>query len=282
MNNKGGNQLLKILVYSDIHLGANFINRQKFVQTIGWVNDLASKEDADAILNLGDLLDCSGGQRKYITPEISSILDEVDLSQHIILVGNHEFSKSGNLLLRVKAKKIISNVEISFSDCAAIPYKDRYSDEDNKTLNNIIDCNIIFAHAEFIGLRFENNYLSKKTFDIIQGRQYRMLILGHYHLRQCANKILCVGSLVSRRKSQEKAMPSATLVNTETLECMEFVNPYGDNNFSESIINKSRIAIEDAGKIDRSSLKKFPTNKELLAEFLSKKYDNLLIETVLG
>jgi hypothetical protein len=109
-----------------------------------------------------------------------------------------------------------------------------------------------------------------------------MLILGHYHLRQCANKILCVGSLVSRRKSQEKAMPSATLVNTETLECMEFVNPYGDNNFSESIINKSRIAIEDAGKIDRSSLKKFPTNKELLAEFLSKKYDSLLIETVLG
>lgn len=272
---------MKILVYSDIHLGASFINQHKFIQSISWLNDLASKEKADTILNLGDLLDCSGGQRKYITPELSSTLDAVDLSEHTILVGNHEFSKNGNLLLSVKAKKIISDVECVFGDCAAIPYKDKYSESDNEMLQEMDACNIIFAHAEYIGLRFENNYKSTKTFDIIQGRQYQMLILGHYHVRQTAPKILCVGSLISRRNSQDQTKPSATLVDTESLTCTEFTNPHGDSNYSPAK-GKARNPVEEAGRIDRSSLRKFPSNKELLAEFLYNKYDNELLNSVLG
>ena len=265
---------MKILLYSDLHLGSTRMSDKAFVDTISWINHIADEENCTEILNLGDTLDCKGGRSKAITPKDSSLLNCVDLSRHIILRGNHERSQEGDIILSFKCKQSVIEAEIMFNDCLLLPYGAKLSPDFPKSYR------CVFAHCDYKGAKFDNGHIDEHETKALNGLRYDMLFLGHYHVRQTpAKNVLCIGSVQSRILSPSEKKVGITIVDTETLQCDFVENPHGVINVKPQMWSEES---EDEREWDykefkvnrlhiKDSLTKIANSDDLLAKFCRDK-----------
>jgi DNA repair exonuclease SbcCD nuclease subunit len=261
---------MKMLLYSDLHLGTNRMADEAFVNTICWINKVADEEHCTEILNLGDTLDCKGGRTKVISPKDSSLLNSVDLSKHIILRGNHERSQEGDLILSLKCKHSVIDAEVMFDNCLLLPYGARLSPD----FPNRYKC--IFAHCDYKGAKFDNGHIDEHDTKALNGLQYDMLFLGHYHVRQTpAKNVLCIGAVQSRIFSPSNEKVGVTVLDTDNLQCDFIENPYGKINIKPQTWSEES---EDEREWDykefkenrlhiKDSLTKMANSDDLLAKF---------------
>lgn len=221
--------MARLLLYGDLHIGASRVDKNKIINTIVFVNQTANKNEVDGIINMGDTLDCSGGRKQLLKPDIISLLQKLDLSEHYILRGNHEYHTDGDLLSVIKCKKFIDRPTIIF-DCFFIPFTKK------------IDINLypdklfkyVFSHCNFHGGRYDNGYeYTGKSDKILDGVRYEYLILGHYHIRQQINKsVFSIGATQSRIKSSNNEPMGITILDTISDKTEFIENPYAYFEFS--------------------------------------------------
>jgi len=146
-------------------------------------------------------------------------------SNHIILRGNHEKSNEGDIILSLKCKQSVIKAEIMHNNCLLLPYGAKMPLDFSKCYR------CIFAHCDYKGAECDNGYIDEHETKALNGLQYDMLFLGHYHVRQAPVKnVLCIGAVQSRILSPSKEKVGLTIVDTETLECVFIENPYGTIN----------------------------------------------------
>lgn len=279
--------MAKLLLYSDLHIGASRAESEKIVKTIDFINDVARKNQVDGILNLGDTLDCSGGSKQLLNPATVSLLQKLDFSDHYILRGNHEYHADGDLLSVLKCKKFIEKPTVIFG-CLFIPYtktvvRELYPEE---------SCNYVFSHCAFEGGRYDNGCeYTGKSDKILDGVKYEKLFLGHYHIRQkIASNVFAIGAAQSRIKSNNLELLGITIICTDSDESEFIENPYAHFEFvggrqrkqvpSEYIDNTSdEVLTERQSIIDKIST--LAKSDELIRIFFGDKGLNPEIITAL-
>lgn len=261
--------MAKLLLYGDLHIGASRTDNEKIKSTIQFINQKACENHVDGIINLGDTLDCSGGRKQLLSPAIIELLQNLDLREHYVLRGNHEYHNDGDLLSVLNCKQFIRNPTIIFDHCFCIPFtktvdKNFYPDKSHK---------YVFAHCDFHGANYDNGHTYKgKNDKILDGVVYHKLFLGHYHIYQkISNNVTAIGAAQSRIKSDNPTPLGITIIDTVS-DIEEFIpNPYAYlepidvgkrnrtaseyvDNTSDEVINERQSIIDNIVKIADSGV----------------------------
>ena len=244
---------MKILVVGDIHWsqyssilrkrGEKYSYRlENLIQSVNWAEELAFTADCDCIVYLGDFFD-----RPEINSEELSALKEIDWIdlRHYFLVGNHEAGR-GNLIYNSanifglanfkvidtpkKLRIYHNNVSVEF-----IPY---ILEENRESISNYLydisndTKRIIFSHNDIKGIQM-GQFMSKDGFSIEEIQNNCDLFLnGHLHNgAKVADKIINVGNLTGQNFSEDAFTydHSIILLDTDTLSCAVYQNPYALN-----------------------------------------------------
>jgi len=265
--------MAKLLLYGDLHIGASRAENDKIINTIDFINKTAHQENVDGIINLGDTLDCSGGRKQILNPTIITLLNKLDLSEHYILRGNHEYHAEGDLLSILKCKKFIDIPSIIF-DCLFVPYTKIYDSSlyPNKSFK------YVFSHCDIHGGLYDNGHqYTGKSNRILDFVKYEKLYIGHYHIRQeISGNVFSIGATQSRIKSNNNSPLGITILDTLTDKTIFIENPYSyyevipvnQKNFtpSEFIDNPDYNVLDDRQSIiDKIST--LAKSDELISEF---------------
>ena len=269
--------MARLLLFGDLHIGASRADSDKIIKTIDFVNQTAKIQKVDGIINMGDTLDCSGGRKQLLNPLIISLLQKLDLSEHYILRGNHEYHMDGDLLSVLNCKHFIDKPTILF-DCFFIPYTKKI----DKKMYPEQSFKYVFSHCDFHGGRYDNGFEYRgKNDKILDGVFYEKLFLGHYHIRQQINKnVSSIGATQSRIKSNNDEPMGITILDTISGKTEFLENPYSYFEFtgyqqknqiaSEFMNNTSdEVLTERQSIIDRIST--LANSDELLKDFFKIK-----------
>lgn len=236
----------KIIMYSDMHIGAERVDIEKIIQTLIWVNKLAEQRNIDYIFNLGDLFDFYNHTKSKmkITPEFMATLNQFGsyLKGHYVLRGNHEFHEEGDLLTVLElfgAKVVVEPLEliVDNKNLLMMPYYDDLSLNKLDFNNYIKDYDYVFGHYDISGASFESGYSDvRKDSDILSVFKFDKMYIGHYHIRQqIRSNIWSIGSCQSRVKSDNESKMGVTILDVLTGETEFIENPYAEYNPSDSV-----------------------------------------------
>lgn len=262
----------KICIWGDVHLStySSILRKrgQKFslrlencIQSINWVEQLSQNLRCDLTVCLGDFFD----QAELTAEEITALNDISwnDIHKYFI-VGNHEMSRSTLSMSTAHLFKLIPNVHvidkplcpscISDADLFFIPY---ILEENRKPLIEYMKKSdfrrytgkqIVFSHNDISGIQM-GKFISKQGFLISEIEDNCDLFLnGHIHNgSQISKKIINVGNLTGQNFSEDAFMYDhvALILDTNTLQCDVYENPYAVNFYK----------IEDINTVDLSTLK---------------------------
>ena len=238
---------MKILIYTDPHWsktssilrgrGEKYSLRlEKLIESINWVEKLASEKAVDIVLCLGDFFDKSSLDAEEITALKDIIWDE-DTS-HLFLCGNHEMLSSDLSINSVNALVNVPNCTIidkpmKFEDNGAmlnfVPY---ILECDRKPLNEYISkgnkSTIVFSHNDIKGIQM-GAFKSISGFEVEEiDNNCDLFLNGHLHNGgKIGSKGLNLGNLTGQNFSEVATTPhNAYLLDTNTLELETINNPY--------------------------------------------------------
>ncbi len=278
----------KILIYSDLHIGASRVSLDKIKQTLEWINMVAGQKEVSRILNLGDTFDFYNHTKSKmrISPKLISELDSYGylFYNHIILRGNHEFHEEGDLLEVLKLYKAIivtepKTLEGYDKNILLLPY-------DEKPTKEKYNVDYVFTHCDIKGAKFESGFIDEtEDSDILKNVKYRMCLDGHYHIKQkVRDGVYCVGATQSRVKSNNIEKMGIHILDVYTGE-LEFIeNPYAEYEVSDTPRTYNYNFKEDSNlmeEIDNFKLEK--NGVDAFIEYLESKrgtYDSNLISYV--
>ena len=283
----------KILIYSDLHIGASRVSLDKIKQTLEWINMVAKDKEVSHIFNLGDTFDFYNHTKSKmrISPKLISELDSYGylFYDHYIIRGNHEFHEEGDLLEVLKlygANIVIDPTEIKvqyetgkWANLLLLPYAE-------EPTANKYNVDYVFTHCDIKGAKFESGFVDEsQDSDVLKKVTYKMCFDGHYHIKQkIRDNIYGVGATQSRVKSNNVEKMGIHILNLSTGQ-LEFIeNPYADYEVSEKQRTYNYSFKEDSNlmeEIDNFKLEKSGT--EAFIEYLESKrgtYDNDLISYV--
>lgn len=238
---------MNILIYSDPHWsktssilrgrGEKYSLRlEKLIESVNWVESLASEKAVDIILCLGDFFDKSSLDAEEITA-LTEIKWNEDIP-HLFLIGNHEMLSNDLIINSVNALANVPN-------CTIINQPMKF--EDNGCMLNfipyILECNrepletyvtkgdkgtIVFSHNDVKGIQM-GSFLSVSGFDIEEiDNNCDIFLNGHLHNGGKIGKNgLNLGNLTGQNFSEVGSTPHcAYILNTETLKLDTIDNPY--------------------------------------------------------
>lgn len=280
----------KILIYSDLHIGASRVSLDKIKQTLEWINMIAKEKEVSLILNLGDTFDFYNHTKSKmrITPKSLFELDSYGylFYNHIILRGNHEFHEEGDLLEVLKLYKAIIvtepktlEVEGYNKSMLLLPY-------DEKPTKEKYNVDYVFTHCDIKGAKFESGFIDEtEDSDILKNVKYKMAYDGHYHIKQqIRDNIYGVGATQSRVRSNNTEKMGIHILDISTGE-LEFIeNPYADYEVSDKPRTYNYTFKEDSDLMEELDNFKLEKNGvDAFIDYLESKrdtYDNDLISYV--
>ena len=284
----------KILIYSDLHIGATRVSLDKIKQTLEWINMVGKEQRVSAIVNLGDTFDFYNHTKSKmrISPKLITELESYGhlFYEHVILRGNHEFHEEGDLLdvLRLFGAEIITEPkewqtkesETEWTKILLLPYDEKPTDKN-------YDVDYVFTHCDIKGAKFESGFEDEtEDSDILKNVKYKMVLDGHYHIeQQVRSNVYCVGATQSRVKSNNAKKMGIHILDTYTGK-MEFIeNPYAEYNVAETERTYNYHFKEDSDLMDEiENFKLEKTGLEVFINHLESKrgtYDNDLLDYVI-
>lgn len=290
--------MAKILIYSDLHIGATRVSLDKIKQTLEWINMVAKEQQVSHILNLGDTFDFYNHTKSKmrISPKLISELNDYGhlFYGHTILRGNHEFHEEGDLLevLALFGADVITEPKVwtthenpgTENDCwtemLLLPY-------DEKPTDKKYNVKYVFTHCDIKGAKFESGFEDDTDDSIIlKNVKYEYAFDGHYHIKQqIRNNIYGVGAVQSRVKSNNVERMGVTILDTYTNERTFIENPYAEYEVSNTERTYNYSFKEDSSlmeELDNFKLEK--TGIDAFVSYLESKrgtYDNDLISFVI-
>ena len=288
----------KILIYSDLHIGASRVSLEKIKQTLEWVNMVAKEKRVSAILNLGDTFDFYNHTKSKmrISPRLITELEDYGhlFNEHIILRGNHEYHEEGNLLdiLELFGAKVVTEPQEWETHENRLTEKDSWTKMlllpyDEKPTTKNYKVKYVFTHCDIKGAKFESGFSDEtEDSDILKNVKYEYAIDGHYHIKQqVRSNVYCVGATQSRVRSNNPEKMGIHILNTENNE-MEFIeNPYAEYEASETERTYNYKFKEDSELMDEiENFKLEKTGLEVFINYLESKrgtYDNDLLNYVI-
>ena len=284
----------KILIYSDLHIGATRVSLDKIKQTLEWINMVAKEQEVSHIFNLGDTFDFYNHTKSKmrISPKLISELNDYGwlFRGHTILRGNHEYHEEGDLLevLQLFGADIVTNptgMKIQYEegkwlDILLLPYGEEATADK-------YEVDYVFTHCDIKGAKFESGFEDDTEDSIIlkNVKWRKMAFDGHYHIAQQIRKnIFGVGATQSRVKSNNSSKMGIYILDLSTEEIQFFENPYAEYNVEERQRTYNYNFKEDSNlmeELDNFKLEKNGT--EAFIDYLESKrgtYDNDLISFV--
>lgn len=250
---------MKILVVGDIHIaptssilkrrGSQFTMRlENCIKSIEWCENIAKEYGCEAEVFLGDTFDKPNLDQETITA-VKNIAWN-DITKYFI-VGNHE-SEEADLkyssvnILKADKRIIVNNPRTYMIEPNTkihfIPY---VTEVDRKPLNEYFDDlkdssrHIIFSHNDIAGIQM-GVVVSKSGFEIDDiVNNCDLFMNGHLHNGTWVvkNKIRNLGILVGQNFGEDasKYPHNVTILDTDTLECIDIENPYAFNFYNLSV-----------------------------------------------
>lgn len=284
----------KILIYSDLHIGASRVSLDKIKQTLEWVNMIAKEKEVSHIFNLGDTFDFYNHTKSKmrISPKLISELDSYGylFYQHYILRGNHEFHEEGDLLevLNLYGAYVIAKpteIKIQYetgkwSNVLLLPY-------DEKPTENKYEVDYVFTHCDIKGAKFESGFTDDtEDSDILKNVKYKLAFDGHYHIKQqIRNNIYGVGATQSRVKSNNVDKMGIHILDLSTGQVEFIENPYAEYEVANTQRTYNYSFKEDSALMEELDNFKLEKNGvDAFIEYLESKrgtYDSDLITYVI-
>lgn len=290
---------MKVLVIGDVHWsqyssilrkrGVKYSYRlENLIESINWAENIAEQSGCKMIVYLGDFFD-----KPNLNAEEISALDAIQWSdiEHYFLVGNHEsgmhdleFNSTNVFKLNnsyvIQTPTIINN-PYSNSDCPEelifLPY---ISESNRKLLCEYIhetnNKRIIFSHNDLKGIQM-GKFISKEGFSIDEIQNNCDLFLnGHLHNgTKVADKIINVGNLTGQNFSEDAFIydHSIIILDTETLQCAVYENPYALNFYKLDLTDVDIDIINDiSSKLKQNSIITIKCNDNNL-DYLRKRFN---------
>lgn len=235
----------KIIMYSDMHIGAERVDLKKIVETLKFVNNLAKERNIETIFNLGDTLDFYNHTKSKmkITPELMSVIQEFGehIKGHYILRGNHEYHEEGDLITVFDlfgAKSVCEPLELNIAGKSLLmmPF---YEDVAIRDLTYPFkkEYDYVFGHYDISGASFESGFQDvRNDSNILNLFGFGTMYIGHYHIRQQIRlNIHSIGSCQSRVKTDNETKMGITILDVLTGETEFIENPFAEYNPSESV-----------------------------------------------
>lgn len=285
----------KVILYSDMHVGADRVNLDLIIKTLEWINQVALERNISLKYNLGDLLDFYNHTKSKmrITPEFFSMLSKFGslLEGHVILRGNHEYHEEGDLLTVFElfgAEVIVEPKEISIGGKSILfmPFYDDLGIRNIKYNFKQTGYDYVFGHYDISGASFESGFKDvRKDSDILNLFSFDRMYIGHYHIRQqIRTNIWSIGSCQSRAKTNNPERMGITILDIETGETEFLENPYAVYNYSEEVatvgvIKETAKKYNVLDEIDNFKLEK--TGLDAIIDYTERKrgtYDESIID----
>lgn len=272
---------MKIMVVGDVHWseycsivrkqGANYsVRLEGLINSVNWVEHLASTQECDNVVYLGDFFD-----KALLNANEITALKEIrwsELIPHYMLVGNHEIvnTDTSNSTLHY-----FSNYEHFFVVdkpstytwgsliVTFIPYITENSRKDlREYLPDIPNVkHLIFSHNDIAGLQM-GPWLSDVGFGLEEISEFDgMYFNGHLHNNMLvSNNIINVG-ILSGRDFGENALKYKHYVyiyDTETGKLDTYENPYAFNFIKLDWVDCFKMGVHSTHEYDLVKLKEIP------------------------
>ena len=231
---------------------------QSCIKSIGWAESLMEQQYCDLAIYLGDFFDSSELNSEELTALADVAQEWSKQFPHYFLVGNHEMGVHD---LSQSSSHIFNMLDVpGFYDMCVIdkpsvieredvvlrllPY---VLDDERKPLKEyfVQDTNkktIMFSHNDIAGIQM-GQFISQKGFSIQEIQENCDLFLnGHIHNgSKVADKIINVGNLTGQNFSEDalKYDHSIIILDTDTLKCEVYENPYALNFYKLDLCNMS-------------------------------------------
>lgn len=277
--------MTKILMYSDLHIGANRVDLEKVKDTLKWINDTATKEQCRYIFNLGDTFDFYNHTKSKmsLTPSMVKDLEEYGylFKGHYILRGNHEYNEQGDLIdifNMYGAIPITSPFYVSAIDTLLLPYSEEPCILENKHYKYIL------GHYDVSGAKFETGFRDTNNDSVaFSGLTWDMMYIGHYHIKQqIRNNIISIGAVQSRIKTNNLEPMGITILDIDTGLTTFIENPYAEYETPEERERSSKTINIDT-EVKNFKLEK--TGLDAIIDYTSSKrdsYDSSIVDYVKG
>lgn len=233
-------------IYSDLHAsksmsiltGGNGYKYSKrldlVVNSMKWMYDTFKQLGVDMIVNCGDTFDSD-----ILLPEENSAMAEALSFSYgtpeIHLLGNHEKKNKSSSYTSVSLLRNYEHIQIvdspvQIGNMLFLPYTNDY--ENYEFLDGMPPCDILFSHADYLGLEYDNGFASTHGFspEILLDR-FKMIFNGHIHSPSSNNyggRLVNIGSLLGTGfgNSYSKGYPRVIILDTKLLEFKSINNPY--------------------------------------------------------
>ena len=241
---------MKIGVVGDVHWskyssivrsrGNKYSTRlENCINSVSWAERTLEENDCDLVVYLGDFFDSSD-----LKSEELSALNEIRWNslKHIFLVGNHEMGLNDLSISSCHLFNLLDNIEVIDKPGFSEQYKDLFFlpyilEENRKSVKEYLkgktDC-IIFSHNDLKGIQL-GKFVSQTGFELDEiENSCNLFINGHIHNgMNISSKIINLGNLTGQNFSEDatKYGHRIMIIDTDTLECEYFVNPFAFNFF---------------------------------------------------
>lgn len=303
--------MAKALVFSDLHIHNHKGSVDRLhdcLEVLRWVFEVATKEECESILFLGDLFHDRSKidvltYLKTFEVFVEYMVTKKSPFQVYLLVGNHDmYHRERWDVNSVKPLNVIPNVDIIDSPCTKVisgvpvdflPFTANPLDDIQK-LKVKREADILLSHLAVNGAVLNRVYGTKAdviveydnemtpiTADIFT--DWKLTLLGHYHAAQMLNdRVEYVGSPLQLSYGEAAQKKHVILLDLNTLD-----KKYIDNTFSPQhyIIPPSqidehnldghfvRVVVDDMGRKDLVDIRKEILSKYKVATFDFKEDD---------
>lgn len=273
---------MQLLVVGDVHWqeyssiirkqGKTFsVRLENLIKSINFVEEQSRVHNVDAIIYLGDFFDASTINYNEITA-LAQVQWNHDVI-HYFLVGNHEIAtvdttRSTAHIFREMGKNFITidkPISIPQEGCSLcfLPY----IREDWKPINEYFpdtSSKIVFSHNDIKGIQM-GQWLSKEGLDLDDiSENCALFFNGHLHNNQhVKSNVINVGILSGRDFGEDasKYEHLIYLLNTNTKEYAEIINPYAFNFYKLDITTQKDLNIDDLNGNAVITVKCYDTDK---------------------
>lgn len=179
----------KCLLFSDLHLGVHQNSprwHQLAVDWSVWVKQTAEKENAEAIVCLGDYFH-DRDQIDVSTLDVArKILNSFSDFKVYLITGNHDiYYKEKNDVTSLHVFKDYPYVTV-VNETVRLKYQDKQINmvpwTDATDANNF-EGDVVLTHAEFKNFRMNNSKFCESGFELEKyAERERMILAGHFHI----------------------------------------------------------------------------------------------------
>ena len=198
------------------------------IASFDWLYSIAREHKVDMIIHGGDILDKPSISAKESHAIEESFAKNTSKIMEFVLVGNHDRKDEHTHALAILANyptvKIIEK-PTRLGKISLLPYTTNYDYDMISQLSS----DILFSHVDILGTKFSSTVFSTRGFDPeILKDHFKLVLNGHLHTVAKYGAVHNVGSFFGSGLGDdyELGVPSAILVDTDTLEFTRIPNPH--------------------------------------------------------